>query len=535
MPRLRLFVQIVRCVVFVSTIFMTAPVFAATCESLATLKLPATTITAAQVVAAGAFKPSPPPSAGALKPFESLPAFCRVQGVIQPSSYSHIEFEVWLPISGWNGKYLGVGNGGFAGSIRYTGDVARLNDMGLQGALREGYVGSSTDTGHQGDQFDGKWALGHQEKIADYGYRAIHETAEHAKTIMRTFYGTGPRRSYFDSCSTGGRQALIEAQRYPADYDGLISGAPVASFTGTSVLFDWNLLATTVDPDSYIPARKLPAIEAAALAACDARDGVRDGVIDNPTRCNFSPIALLCQGTESDGCLTQPQIAALQKIYGGPRNARGEQIYPGFLPGGESGWAQWITGSAPDKSIEFSMSVQGGGDAYFLHQDPAYNYRAFDIERDVKVREEKMGPMLNATDPDLQAFKKRGGKLLLYHGWNDPALTPMATVNYYKRVLAKMGPKSAADLVRLYMVPGMQHCGGGPGPNNFGQPMMAALQHWVEDGVAPAAIIATKYKANGDPASGVIRTRPLCPYPQVARYKGTGSTDEAANFACKAP
>jgi Tannase and feruloyl esterase len=469
-----------------------------------------------------------------LKSFESLPAFCRFQGVIQPSSDSHIEFEVWLPMSGWNGKYLGVGNGGFAGSIRYL-DLATFNDMGLQGALREGYVASSTDTGHQGDGADGKWALRHPEKITDYGYRGVHETAEKSKAIIRAFYGDGPKHSYFDSCSNGGRQALMEAQRYPADYDGLIAGAPLVSLTHLSVSFDWNILATTIDPNSYIPARKLPVIEAAALAACDERDGVKDGVIDDPTRCKFSPGTLLCKGAESDSCLTRPQIAALLKIYAGPRNTRGDQIYPGFPPGGESRWAVGITGSGPGKSAEFAISVEGGGDAYLLHQDPAYDYRAFDIDRDVKVRDETMGRVLNATDPDLKLFKNRGGKLLLYHGWNDSNLAPMATVNYYLSVIAKMGSRSAAEFMRLYMAPGMGHCGNGPGPNLFGESMLTALQHWVEDGVAPGAIIATKYKTDGVPTSGVVRTRPLCPYPQVARYKGTGSTDEAANFTCKAP
>jgi hypothetical protein len=524
--------RIVRGVVLVTAVFVTRPVFAATCESLTALKLQATTITAAHIVAAAAFKPPTPTSPAVMKSFESLPAFCRVQGVIQPSSNSHIEFEVWLPISGWNGKYFGVGNGGMGGSIIYNAQGSNI--PGLREALIAGYAVSSTDTGHEGTVNDSKWALGHPERIVDYGYRAVHETAEKSKVIIRGFYGDGPKRAYFDSCSNGGREALMEAQRYPADYDGIIAGAPSAFFTHIGVLFDWNILAT-IDPNSYIPARKLPAIEAAALAACDERDGVKDGVVDDPTRCNFSPTALLCQGAESDSCLTQPQIAALQKIYAGPRNSRGDQIYPGFLPGGESGWAAWITGSAPGKSFEFATSVEGGADAYLVHQDPAYDFRTFDIDRDVKVNDETMGRVLNATDPDLQAFKKRGGKLLLYHGWNDPALAPMGTVNYYHSILAKMGSKSAADFVRLYMAPGVRHCGNGPGPNLFGEPMMAALTHWVEDRVAPGTIIASKYKTDGVPTSGVVRTRPLCPYPQVARYKGTGSTDEAANFACKAP
>jgi hypothetical protein len=254
--------KVVGCVVCVSVVLVTAPALAATCESIAALKLPATTITAARVVAAGAFKPPPPATPAVLKSFETLPAFCRVQGVIQPSSDSHIEFEVWLPISGWNGKYLGVGNGGMAGSIIYNAQGS--NQPGLREALIAGYAASSTDTGHEGAVNDSKWALGHLEKIVDYGYRAIHETAGKSKTIIRGFYGDGPKRAYFDGCSNGGREALMEAQRYPGDYDGIIAGAPSAFLTHIAVATDWNILAT-IGLNNYIPARKLPAIEAAVL------------------------------------------------------------------------------------------------------------------------------------------------------------------------------------------------------------------------------------------------------------------------------
>jgi hypothetical protein len=529
--------RIVRCAVFVGAVFVTAPVFAGTCESIAALKLPATTITAAQVVAAGAFRPTPPPSAAALKSFESLPAFCRVQGVIQPSSDSHIEFEVWLPISGWNGRYFGVGNGGFAGSINYGREaLAATNIPSLREALIAGYATSSTDTGHQADAFDGRWALGHPEKIIDFGYRAVHETAQKSKAIIRTFYGDGPKHSYFDSCSNGGRQALMEAQRYAADYDGLIAGAPAGSITHMVAGFTWDLQATEIDPASYIPANKYPAIEAAALAACDVRDGVKDGVIDNPTTCNFKPATLLCTGPESATCLTQPQIRALEKIYAGPRNSQGQQVYPGHLPGGESGpagWALFASGTALQTSAHYAFATQGG--ANLIYQNAAWDFRTYNLDRDVTVADDTMGRQLNAVDPNLDAFKKSGGKLILYHGWSDPGLPPMGTVDYYNNVATKMWRKDADRFSRLYMVPGLQHCYGGPGPNTFGGTITAALERWVEDGVAPAGIIATKYKTDGDPTSGVARTRPLCPYPQVARYKGTGSTDEAANFTCKAP
>jgi len=517
-----------------------APMFAATCESLASLKLPSATITAAQTVAPGTF--TLPPGAplggpGSSAIFKAMPAFCRVQGVIQPSGDSHIEFEVWLPAAAWNRKFEGVGNGGFAGSINYA-DLAQ--------AVIAGYATSSTDTGHKGGATDAMWALGHPEKIVDFGYRAIHETAERSKEVIRAFYGEGPRHSYFSSCSNGGRQALMEAQRYAADYDGLIAGAPAAYWTRIMAGFTWDEQSLEADTASYIPANKFPAIEKAALAACDALDGVKDGVIDDPRKCHFDPVALLCKGAESDACLTQQQNAALKKIYTGPRNSRGDQVYPGFQPGGESGggglgWAAWFSGPAPGKSVQHAFATQNG--ANMIYQNAAWDYRTANFDKDLKIAEDTMGARLNAIDPNLKALKDRGGKLILYHGWSDPALVPTATVNYYENVMAKMGQKDAAGFVRLYMVPGMNHCALGPGPNSFGVlpragetdpnfSMFAALERWVEKGAAPDKIIATKYKMDGDPTSGVARTRPLCPYPQVARYKGSGSTDEAANFAC---
>ncbi len=264
-------------------------VSAATCEGLAGLKLPDTTITAAQSVAPGAFAPP----TGSPAPYKELPAFCRVAGVIKPTNDSEIKFEVWMPSANWNGKFHGVGNGGFAGSISYTG---------LAGALARGYATASTDTGHSGG--DASWALGHSEKIADYGYRAIHEMTEKAKLVIKAFYGDGPKRSYFASCSNGGRQALMEAQRYPNDYDGVIAGAPANAFSQILTGFAWNMQLLLNDPASYIPAKKLKAIETAVLAACDARDGVTDGVLDDPTKCGFDPAVLLCKGAETDECLT---------------------------------------------------------------------------------------------------------------------------------------------------------------------------------------------------------------------------------------
>jgi feruloyl esterase len=508
------------------------PAAAATCEALAQLSLPGATITTAQSVPAGKFTP---PDGHALG---NLPAFCRVAGVIKPSSDSDIQFEVWMPSSGWNGKYQGIGNGGFAGTIGYAA-------MGA--AIYRGYASASTDTGHKaaGPLPDAAWALGHREKIVDYGYRAIHETASKAKAIIHAFYGDGPRRSYFASCSNGGRQALMEAQRFPEDYDGIIAGAPANNFTHLLSAAAWDTLVTLSDPASYVPPAKLPAIQAAALAACDSLDGVKDGVIEDPAQCRFDPATLLCKGEETDACLSAPQLSALKKIYAGPRDSKGRQIAPGYSPGGEAeqgGWAAWITGPAPEKSLMFAF-----GTNFFqnmVYADPAWDYRKFNLDRDTKAADDRMAAILNATNPDLRKFKDRGGKLIMYHGWSDAAIPAMSIINYYWSVSSKMGVKNIDAFARLYMVPGMQHCGGGSGPNSFGQASLipgdaqhdinVALEHWVENGDAPTQIIATKYKT-ANPASGVVRTRPLCPYPQVAKWKGTGSTDDAANFVCAAP
>lgn len=496
------------------------------CESLAKLPLPATTITRAESVPAGSFAPP----AGQVIP--NVPAFCRVAGVIKPSGDSNVQFEVWMPASGWNGKFQGVGNGGFAGSIGYEQ---------LAAAVTHGYAAAATDTGHQAGATNADWALGHPEKVVDFGYRAIHETAVNAKSIIRAFYGEGPRRSYFSSCSNGGRQALMEAQRYPADYDGIVAGAPANFWTHLLSNAVWDLLALL--GDGYIPPKKLAAIQQAALAACDTQDGVKDGVVEDPSRCRFDPSVLQCQGAETDSCLTGPQIVALKKLYAGGRTSNGAQLFPGYAPGGEAepgGWASWITGPAPERSLMYAFGTQFFRNMMF--QNAAWDYRTFDVDRDTRLTDEKMAPILNATDPDLRRFKARGGKLILYHGWSDAAIAPRNAIDYYESVVARLGAKQAGAFVRLFMAPGMQHCGGGSGPNSFGQfsagagdadhDIGAVLERWVERGIAPERIIATKRKNDRDPKSEAIRTRPLCAYPLVARYKGSGSTDDAANFTC---
>jgi len=522
--------------ILLCAVMMATPASAAICESLSNLKLTNTTITSAQAVAPGAF--TPPAGSGTQQPgaftaFNALPAFCRVQGVLTPSSDSHIEFEVWLPASGWNGKYQGIGNGGFAGSIGYSN---------LADAIAHNYATASTDTGHKANAIDARWALGHPEKIIDFGYRAIHETAVTAKAIIRAFYGKRPKRSYFNSCSNGGRQALMEAQRFPEDYDGIISGAPALFWTHLNGIGIWDTLVMS-DTSSYLSAGKLPAIQEAVLAECDMLDKVKDGVLEDPARCRFDASKLNCSGTETDRCLVDPQIATLKKLYAGPRNAKGAQLAPGYAPGAEAdpqGWELWITGKQPGQGLITAFGTQ-----FFqnmVYDNPSWDFHTFNWDRDVKVADEKLAHILNATNPDLTQFKKRGGKLIIYHGWDDAAIPAQFAIDYYKSVLSKMGKKNADEFVRLFMVPGMQHCAGGAGCDTFGQFTMAqgdpehdinaALERWVEKGIAPSKIIAAKIKTDGKPAGEVVRTHPLCPYPQVAKYKGSGSADDAANFAC---
>lgn len=506
------------------------------CSSLASLKLLHTTITVAQSVAAGAFTQPPEKLAMTNGTYDKLPAFCRVAGVLKPTADSNIRFEVWMPLENWNHKFQGVGNGGFAGYLPFP-------DMGAPLALN--YAPAGTDTGHIGG--DASWAPGHPQKTIDFGYRAIHETAVTAKAVIKAFYGEGPAHSYFSSCSNGGRQALMEAQRYPEDYDGIVAGAPAAYWTHNFASFIWTL-ETFGPAGAYIPSSKLNAIEAAAVAACDTDDGVKDGVIDDPSRCHWNPDTLLCKGADSPSCLTSPQVKALKALYAGPTTAKGERIYPGWYPGAEGelgGWSIWLTGMANT----FSGQIYLGGQFFgsMVLEIPFWSYYDFDLDKDVQTADEKLGKVLNAMNPDLTAFQRRGGKLILYHGWSDAAVSPQNTINYYESVRKTMGDERTNQFVRLFMVPGMEHCNLGTGACFFGQvgkgtpydaghDINLAMERWVEHGVAPEKIIAMRPMPPApDTKIPAIRTRPLCPYPKVARWSGQGSTDEAANFSCVEP
>jgi tannase/feruloyl esterase len=486
-------------------------VLAASCESLASFKLPDATITSANTVAAGAFRLPIPGGSAAAPQFSTLPAFCRVAATLTPSNDSDIKIEVWLPISGWNGKFQAVGNGGFAGVISYAA---------LAAALRDGYATTSTDTGHQGNT--AAFALGHPEKVIDFADRAIHDMTVQAKAIVNAYYGSAPSLSFWNGCSQGGRQGITEAAKYPSDFDGIVAGASGINWMRLLVArMAINVFAHRSE-DSYIPPEKYALLHEAVLKACDALDGVKDGVIENPTVCHFDPKELVCKGADGPHCLTPPQVETARALYSPIKNPKtGDQVMPALLqPGSELGWAI-LAGPEP---IRYSTETF----QYLVFKDAKWDWHRFNAATDIDLALKADKGLLEFTDPNLKPFFDRGGKLLMYHGWADPQVTPMNSVNYFNDVVRKLGAGVVGKSIELYMVPGMNHCGGGPGTDSFNK--MAAIEQWVTGGAAPKQILAS-HLTNG----AVDRTRPLCPYPQAAAYKGTGSTDDATNFVCKAP
>lgn len=481
-----------------------ATLSAGTCESLSTLSLPQTTMTMASAVPAGPFE------SGRFK--TELPAFCRVGLTIKPTSDSNIKVEVWLPAAGWNGKYQGVGNPGWAGAVVYA-DLAQ--------GLRRGYAVASTDSGHDTGS-TGAFALGHPEKLVDFGYRSVHEMTLKAKAIVAAYYGDVPKRSYFTGCSSGGRMGMMEAQRYPDDYDGIVSGAPTNNWTNMMFGRIWISQAANASAASVIPPAKYPALHAAVLNACDANDGVHDGVIDDPGTCRFDPATIQCKGPDSDSCLTAPQLEAFRKIYSPAKNSRtGEVIFPGLEPGSESGLST-LAGPRP-------ISLADDHFKYVVFQNPAWDYKTLNFDTDISKALTLDGGILSAVSTNMKAFWDRGGKMIQYHGWADQQAPPRNSPNFYNRVLDSVPDRGkVADSYRLFMVPGMGHCGGGDGPASFD--MLSALEKWVEKSSAPTQIPAA-HLTNGK----ADRTRILCPHPQVAKYKGSGSPDDAANFSCTVP
>jgi feruloyl esterase len=488
------------------------------CAALRTTKIADTTIESATHVHGPAFTP---PNGAALN---NLPEFCRVVAVTKPS----VRYEVWLPMTTWNGKFQGVGNGGTAGIISYGA---------LATGIRRGYATASTDTGHVSkDSADSSWALGRPDLVADFGHRGLHVMTENGKKLTAAAYQSAPRFSYYVGCSKGGQQGLMEAQRYPADYDGLVAGAPAQNATRSYLAGHlWAALATEKDPESYIPAAKVPIIQRAVVAACDGFDGISDGIIDDPRKCTYDPAPLTCQaGQDPAACLTAKQVAAVRQIWDGPRNSRGERLYSPYVRGAESGggaWERYVTGDRSQDGRHYQLA--DGFLKYVVFQDPGYDFRRFNYDTDLPKALAKVSPMIDAMDPNLKPLQQRNAKLIVYHGWNDPSIPALNSIEYYESVVSTIGKGAGREAAltntqafyRLFLVPGMQHCSGGPGTDNFD--MLAALENWVENGDAPASIPATHRTAGR-----VDRARPLCPYPQVAIYSGSGSTDEAANFRC---
>jgi hypothetical protein len=488
---------------------LVAQVLAATphapCSAVLSWRLPDTKISAAQHMDAD------PTGRGPVHV-----GHCKVTGTIG----TEIGFAVWLPES-WNGRFLMSGGGGYAGYIPLPGP-----------GVDRGFAVTTTDTGHRSDGVDASWALNNLERQLNFAYLATHRTAETAKAIVRQYYGGEAERSYFDGCSTGGRQALMEAQRFPADFDGIIAGAPVYDWTRALGSAIKTAQAAFPDPASVstpiVTSDNLRLIQRAALDACDAKDGVADGVIDDPRACTFDlKTVRRCDASAAADCLTDAQRAVIARIYSPLTDASGALIYEGQPVGGEAepgGWDAWMTGANTFLSTGPNLAYAFGTQFFknFVFSDPAWSYRGYDLASSWRQDTRQMTTLLNAESPDLSGFRGHGGKLLLWHGWADPALNPLATIRYYESVIAR-DATAAAD-VRLFMLPGVLHCEGGPGPDQFDR--LTAIMDWVEKGQPPSRLIATR-------RGTTPRTRPLCRYPDVAVYKGSGGTDDAENFSCR--
>jgi feruloyl esterase len=483
------------------------------CDALAALKLPDVTITAAAPIDAGTFRA---PGAAATAPAMNTPAFCRVAATIAPTPESHIRIEVWLPpTAAWNGKFLGTGNGGAGGAISYPA---------LAAGLAKGYATTNTDMGTSTTGLDFSFGVGHREMVVDWGYRSTHLMTVVAKQIAKTYYSREAQQSYFMGCSTGGHQAIAEARRYPDDYNGIVAGDPANNRVRLHMNSYWAFAATHDDPASYIPPARLPIINKAVLDACDARDGLKDGIIDDPRNCTFDVASLQCKGADATDCLTAPQVTAMQKIYQGPKNPRtGETIFPGMYVGSE------LNPLGMDRTLANAPDSGRPRPAPGLAIWTNWKGPGYDWDKDATMVINELSPLLDDADPDLSAFKKRGGKLVLYTGWADPLIPAADLIHYYEGMQKKMGGAQAtADFARLFMVPGMGHCAGGNAPTRFDA--LAALEPWVEKAAAPEKMIAAQV-VQGE----TKRTRPLCVYPQVAKWNGTGSPDDAASFTCKQP
>jgi feruloyl esterase len=487
---------------------------AASCESLASLRLPNATVTSATDVAAGAFTPPTAPGRGVApalaRTMAALPAFCRVALTSKPTADSNIKIEVWLPASGWNGRFQAVGNGGWAGTIPYAAMAA---------AVARGYASAGTDSGHSTP--GASFAVGHPEKLVDYAHRSLHEMAVHAKGVVGALYGNRPTASLWNGCSTGGNQGLTLASMYPDDFDAIVAGAPPdprARLHGVRLLAHHLVHRTT---GSYIPPEKYPVIHKAVMDACDAKDGVKDGILENPASCRFDPNVLACKDGDGPSCLTAEQVVTARLLVSDVKHPRtGRVLYPPLLqPGSE---LMWGTLAGPQA---YAIAVETY--RYLVAKNQAWEASQLNPDTDVTLTD-KAAAVLDTVTPNLKPFFARGGKLLMFHGWNDQQVPASSSISYYKRVLDTVGKGVTGQSIQLYMVPGMNHCQGGVGTDTFDK--IAAIEEWMARGTAPAQIVAS-HATDGK----VDRTRPLCPYPQVAVYKGTGSTDEATSFTCRNP
>jgi hypothetical protein len=493
----------------------------------------------ARVRVPGATLPALPHTPGGVE-ISGLPAFCRVIGRIHPEPGSDIGFEVWLPKEGWDGRLNGVGNGGFAGSISY---------LELGAAVKAGQAGVATDGGHaSGNPLDGSWAKGHPERIRDYGWRAVHLSAVVAKRIVSSYYGRGAEHSYFASCSNGGREALMEAARFPEDYDGILAGAPAAVWTDLAVSMISTVQAQLAS-NAPIRSDQTSALQSEVLQQCDSLDGQADGLVSDPRQCKFDISRLACGVSSSPQCFTQTQLAALAKIYAGPRDSSGRQIAPAYPPSGaevgkpiaQLGWEGWILGTPAEPAFHKMYPAQILENFF---AKPFTDVAGFNFNKDPARLKAALGPDLD-VQPDLKRFLERGGRLVLWHGWADAAIPPQATLDFHRKILQASG-SHAADSVRLFMVPGVQHCAGGPGPSLFGEMgaplptdtpdrnITAALQAWVETGHSPESLVGRI--SNGFFTSGAGATekqRLICAYPRRAVLRAGADPDRASSYDCR--
>ena len=484
-------------------------VAAASCESLASLALPNTTIASAQLVAAGAFT-SPAPARGgegAVSPFKDLPAFCRVTGAVKRANDTDVKIEVWMPAQGWSGDFQPAASGFAGGTMTYP-EMATL--------LKRGAATANTNRGHDGG---GPW------KLSDMNDVPYHLMVEQAKPIVAAYYGSGPKFTVMNECGGGGsRDALMEVQSWPADLDAAAATGIVYYSTHHGIAHMWVYQATHKSEASYIPLSKYPLIHKGALDACDAKDGLKDGVIEDPERCRFDPGTLLCKNGDAADCLTAPQVEAVRTIYKAPVHARtGQKIYASMPPGGELGW-EAMAGPTP------YPFAPGFYRQLVFDQNWDYKTRPVNFDTDVDKADAAEHLVINANNPDIDKFIARDGKLMLIGGWNDHTLGPGSNVDYYESVVKRVGARTARDSVRLFMVPGMDHCLGERYPTaptvNFD--VVGALKQWRATGKAPDQIVVAE-SGNGMPD----RKRLVCAYPQISHYKGSGSTGDPANFECK--